>query len=328
MKEELYNDLIRKFLEGNATAHEKEMLSNWLKEDPSRDEIFYLHVAQRERESPQYLPEVDEQFRRYEEFLQKGRMEQRGGTGVNAPVASRRINYQWLVAASIVLLITCYYLISVPFSYNTYAAGEGRIRPVKLADGSQVTLNSNSTIKVRRNFAGKDTREVWITGEAFFEVATTRDRKNFIVHTDNCDVEVLGTKFNVNNRRGKTEVVLVEGKVKLHKSDREPVIMVPGEQVSMSDSQGYFQKKVVELDKYKSWKNEMLVFDNTPLSEVGQIIEDFYDVKVVINDSVLAKREFTGTLPNDDLEMILLALRTAYNIDIEREENLIVLKAN
>lgn len=69
----------------------------------------------------------------------------------------------------------------------------------------------------------------------------------------------------------------------------------------------------------------MLVFENTPLSEVAKIIQDYYGVQVVVNDPLLSARQFTGTLPNNDLNIILLALKTSYKINVEQKGDRIFL---
>lgn len=200
------------------------------------------------------------------------------------------------------------------------------IRSVTLEDGSTVTLNANSSIKVLRNFMEHESREVWIKGEAFFEVTRKSDLMKFIVHTNNFDVEVLGTKFNINNRRCKSEVMLAEGKVKLLARDKAPLFMKPGEQVSVSNQSGDFEKQIAKPERYEAWRNNMLVFENTPLSEVAKTIQDYYGVNIIVDDSLLATRQFTGSLPNNDLDVILLALRTSYKIEIEHNEDRIILK--
>jgi ferric-dicitrate binding protein FerR (iron transport regulator) len=200
------------------------------------------------------------------------------------------------------------------------------VKPVVLEDGSRVTLNANSSIKVYRDFFQRKNREVWIKGEAFFEVSRTSDLKKFIVHTKNFDVVVLGTKFNVRDRRGKTQVMLEEGKVKLLARHREPLIMKPGEQVTVLKGQDAYNKKMVRRDDYMAWQDSKMIFDNTPLTDVAQAIQDYYGIQIVIADSLLATRQFTGTLPNNDLDVILMALRTAYPMQIERNDEQIIMK--
>ena len=331
MKEDLFIDIIKKFLEGDATAHEKIMLSNWLKEDPAREETFYYYLSMRETENPQHLPDVNSKAEAYEKFLCgevkmpgvpfRNHQEDEPGPG------SRSMNYMWWLAASVVLLTSfSFYFFQDSLFYKIYSAENGMIRSVTLEDGSTVTLNANSFITVRRDFMDHEHREVWINGEAFFEVAKTNNLMKFIVHTDNFDVEVLGTKFNINNRRSKSEVTLAEGTVRLVAKDQEPLIMKPGEQVSLSDAQERFEKQVVKPEKFQAWRNNLLTFENSPLSEVAHIIEDYYGVEMIIADSLLATRQFTGTLPNNDLGVILMALSTAYEIEIEQYQKRIVLK--
>jgi transmembrane sensor len=329
MKEDLFEHIVTKFLEGNATSHEKRMLWNWLKEDPDRKESFYYHLSKWEHEHPQYLPEMQVKIDAYEKFLNGEKTIGRKSYEPrfdDEPHNFSRLNYNWWWAASVIVLLSVsFYLLNDYIFYNTYASQKGMIRSVILEDGSEVTLNANSSVKVPRNFASAQNREVWIKGEAFFEVRKKKGLK-FIVHTDHLDVEVLGTKFNVSNRHGKTEVMLAEGKVKLVGKDQQALTMKPGEQVSVSDKQRNFQKHIVSPEKYMGWRQNKFIFENTSLQEVAQIIHNYYGVDVIIGDPALARRQFTGTLPNNDLDVILLALTTAYKIEIEHQEDRIILK--
>lgn len=330
MKDDLFEDIILKFLDGDATANEKRMLSNWLREDPGREEIFFFHLSKRENDRPQYLENIDAKVAAYEKFLRGEKTELRPTIHDHLQEKQRHANapaYGWWWAASVIVILSIsFYMLNDTIFYKSYHSQEGAIRSVILEDGSKVTLNANSLIRVQRDFTGDENREVWIEGEAFFEITRKSDLRKFIVHTENLDVEVLGTKFNINNRRGKTEVTLDEGKVKLVSKDQKVLIMKPGEQVSLSENQGSFKKQVVTPEKAKAWRANKLVFDNTPLAEVSQIIQDYYGLEVILEDSVLASRHFTGTLPNDDLDVILMALSTAYNIEIEHDDEYIILK--
>jgi transmembrane sensor len=330
MKDDLFKDIIIKFLKGQATGHEKRMLSTWLKDDPALEELFYYHLSKRETENPQHLPDVDSRFDAYEKYL-RGEIQMPlvdGGhsQGVEPIPARSKSSMLWWAASILLLISASVFLLKDAFLYQTYSAGKGTISSVTLEDGTTVTLNANSSIRLLNDFMDHSNREVWIKGEAFFEVTKRDDLKKFIVHTDNFDVEVLGTKFNVNNRRGKTEVMLAEGKVELIAKDQQPLTMKPGEQVTVSNAQRSFQKLIVDPKKYGGWRMNKLVFENTPLAEVARIIHDYYDVDIIIDDTVLATRLFTGTLPNNDLDVILLALSTAYKIEIEHQEDRIILR--
>lgn len=325
MQRDLFDDLINKFLRGDATPHEKRMLAGWLREDVAHEEIFYYHLSKLESTNPQFLPEVNSKLASYEQYLSGHR---RIASPASVERAKRPIGaggYWRVAAAFIILMATAVFLFRDDLLYRTYAAANGRISFITLPDGSTVTLNANSSIRVFRNFMDHESREVWIRGEGFFEVTKKEDAMKFIVHTDNFDVEVLGTKFNVNNRRGKTEVMLAEGKVKLVAKDRQPLIMKPGDQVSLSETEDHYKKQVVAPEKLESWRKHKLSFEDTPLWEVAQTIEEYYGVKVIIADPELGRRHFTGTLPNNDLEVILMALKTAYPVAIDKNKDRIII---
>src|SRR5690606_33655176 len=99
----------------------------------------------------------------------------------------------------------------------------------------------------------------------------------------------------------------------------------PGEQVSVSGNGLDFRKRIVDVDAYTGWKSNVLSFDNTPLSQVVSTIEDYYGVTIAL-DSLLGNRQFTGTLPNNDLDLVLRAIATTYDSQVERNENEITFK--
>ena len=152
----------------------------------------------------------------------------------------------------------------------------------------------------------------------------------FAVHTDDVDVEVLGTRFNVNNRRGRTEVILSEGSVKLTReltgSDESELYMKPGDYVSVSKSDTMLVRRIVTPEKFTAWQSNKLVFDETPLRIVAQKIEDYYGIKVEIEDPSIAERQLTGTLPNNDLGIVLKSLSASHDLSIQREDHRILIR--
>jgi transmembrane sensor len=135
-------------------------------------------------------------------------------------ISVRKIN--WLkivaVAASAVLIVATgvWYFTSNTADSNLYKTGFAQTKKITLPDGSKVTLNANSELKLSADWSVKGDRQVWLDGEAYFEVEKkSATHQKFIVHTKDIDVEVLGTKFNVNTRHQKAVVSLEEGKIKL-----------------------------------------------------------------------------------------------------------------
>jgi ferric-dicitrate binding protein FerR (iron transport regulator) len=206
-----------------------------------------------------------------------------------------------------------------------------------LPDGSRVILNANSSVEYSTHWTAGNDREIWLQGEAFFEVAqqdalqSSRLKSKqdtaftkFIVHVDRLDVEVVGTQFNVNNRNGAVKVVLNEGKVRVRAKDGKQMNMVPGEMLTYSVKSKNLLKKLVDPEKHISWRNHHLIFDNQQLQEIASILETNYGVQVVFVDPTLLEKKITGILPSDNLDVILEALQTIYDIRIKKEGNEII----
>jgi ferric-dicitrate binding protein FerR (iron transport regulator) len=219
--------------------------------------------------------------------------------------------------------------------YNTQY---GETKTLLLPDSSSVILNANSTLTYSSGWNSGKLREVWLEGEAFFSVVHTANDQKFIVNASNLNVEVLGTEFNVNNRRGETIVVLNSGKVKLslpalrtyEQTDKKPreIFMKPGELVEYSKDNNKITKKVVDTERYISWKDNLLIFEDTPLSEIIRVLEDNYGLQVIVEDSALVNRKFSATYPADDIDILLKALSKSFRMKISSKENQVIFEDN
>jgi ferric-dicitrate binding protein FerR (iron transport regulator) len=243
----------------------------------------------------------------------------------------------WAAAAMVALMLLAggaWYQATRPTGGAQYATGFGQTRTVTLPDGSRVLLNANSRLRTPARWNDGVRREVWLEGEAFFTVAKKRvasggrtEGAKFVVHTGQVDVEVLGTRFNVTNRRGQTTVTLNEGKVMLDEGALDgQVIMQPGELVRLGRDGRTLVRKKVNPGQYSSWTENRYVFDDTPLAEIAQRIEDTYGVPVVLKSPGLAQRTFSATIPTKNLDVLLLALSESFGMDIEKNETEIVFK--
>ncbi|QEC51383.1 FecR family protein [Anseongella ginsenosidimutans] len=134
------------------------------------------------------------------------------------------------IAASLALLLAVsIWLIHEPSSRILYSTGYGEQKHITLPDSSRVVLNSNSSLSFDNNWQPQEPRSVELSGEAFFSVVHTGNNQRFIVNTpEGMEVQVLGTEFNVYDRRGIQRVVLNSGSVRLEYKDREAVSMAPG----------------------------------------------------------------------------------------------------
>lgn len=227
----------------------------------------------------------------------------------------------WVAAASVVLTTFALGGYFLKFRTVEVRTGYGELRDVTLADGSRIKLNSNSLLHYKRDFLSKPTREIWIEGEGFFEIAKRENdgkKVPFVVHADNLDVQVLGTAFNVNNRHGKVDVALEHGSVKVTDIDnaKNQILLQPGEKVTQGPTDSQLVSQRVEINEYTSWKDNTVLFKRKSLAEIAVMIKDMYDINVSIENPELAGETFTGSFPTDSVEVFFDKLKKMYPIEI------------
>jgi ferric-dicitrate binding protein FerR (iron transport regulator) len=250
-----------------------------------------------------------------------------------APTKSISFFRNWYRVAAVLLgtlLVAGVLFFTAIFKDTTaYTTQYGETRTIMLPDGTEVTLNANSSLEVVNNWDKAQIRKVKLRGEAFFSVVHTHSHQKFVVvSSENADIEVLGTTFNVNNRRGKMQVVLSSGKVKLNLNtgrETKNIFMHPGEMVEVADENKTVYKSAVKPETFTSWRNNLLTFDDTPLWLVAQKLEDDYGIQVEIRDSTLAQRKYTGSTPANQVHTLLTKLSKLFDVRVIREGNRVIL---
>lgn len=223
-------------------------------------------------------------------------------------------------AAAVVLLVSSFGMGWWAWQANTdltYETAYGKIQEIQLADGSVVTLNANSSLKVGDNLVDGPVREVWLTGEAYFDIAKRKNAK-FIVHTPEAQVEVLGTEFNVNTRREQTNVVLHEGKVQLSADDGSAVVMKPGDMATVTPKSRHIELKSVQPDLYDAWKESYIVLDGKNLPEIINTLQDTFGVTIKLEDAHLADKKLTGKLRTDVADDCIDNLAIIMEADVKK----------
>jgi transmembrane sensor len=242
----------------------------------------------------------------------------------------------WLLAASLAALITVsFYLFSHDkTNTTTIQTTYGETRSLYLPDGSEVILNANSSINYGEKWTVGEDRHVTLKGEAYFivnEQSTTTHRDRFIVHTPELNVEVLGTRFNVNTYRPKTQVVLQKGSVdivtKINKEEKK-YHLIPNQSAVFDKQNDVVNISKVNSEAFVSWKDKRFIFDQTPLSDVAIMLENTYGIKVIISDKELAAKQISGEIPTSERASLLLALSTLYSLKINEinKDTLIISK--
>ncbi len=198
----------------------------------------------------------------------------------------------------------------------------GMTSHVTLPDGSEVWLNSNSTLTYPSEFDGKS-RNVTLDGEGYFKV-TRQNGKTFIVSANGVDVEVLGTEFNVEAYSGMSKNVrttLVTGKINLSYNDvmgqRHCQSVEPGQTYRYDTTSEKLTLEEVNPVTAVSWKEGKIVLDNTSLADALRMIGNRFDVEFVVRNESLLKNKYTGTITKQRLEVILEYFKHTTDIHFE-----------
>lgn len=196
---------------------------------------------------------------------------------------------------------------------------------ISLPDGSQVILNSNSSLQYSPDWEEGETRKVALQGEAYFEVEKKETLKTkFQVITRDLTVEVLGTVFNVNTRKEATKVFLEEGKVRLNLEDKKSteLFLKPGEVVSYSvTKKALISPKKVAGELEISWKDGLIVFRATPLIDVFEKLAATSNFEFEIKTSKYDEPVWTLALPNNDIEKAIDLISTTTGATINKNGN-------
>ncbi|WPP50073.1 FecR family protein [Catalinimonas niigatensis] len=245
------------------------------------------------------------------------------------------------IAASILLCLIAgsFWWYSMQSSLLTYSTDFNETRTITLPDGSTVILNANSTLSFDKDWqaASNETsstvRKVMLDGEAYFMVEKQQIQQGdstyfakFIVQTDRIEVEVLGTRFNVNDHIENTQVTLESGKVLVRNDNGESLYLDPGEIVELTNNQ--LLKKVTEVELYTSWKDNKLIFEETPVPEILEMIELRYGYQIEVNTDYLDDKLYTGSSPADDAELLIYKLSRLYNLSVKKEGKELTINAN
>ncbi len=200
--------------------------------------------------------------------------------------------------------------------FNTLIVPFGKRSEIVLSDGSKVWLNSGSKLIFPAKFASEK-REVYLEGEAIFEVNHNRN-KPFFVKSKNHKIEVLGTVFNVSNYDDDSAIytVLKSGSVqinygsnKLFTSEKN-IRIKPGVMLTYNKETFDVQQANVDVEHYFSWRDGIFIFKNAPLQDIMKKISRYYNIDILITDSTRANESFSGHLDvNRSIESVLETIK-------------------
>ncbi len=334
--------LLIRFILGEATEKEKQKIERWLKNDVTNKQLMRT-LEQILHESRLELTQWDED-ELWDKFAFKAGItlsqaespdEVKPRPDVNIVLWPIRVVMQWCFGISkspvqyvfrlamIALLIlggsigTAVYFkklqekreLAYQSTYQEYCTQKGERSTLLLGDGTSIRLNSATKIRFPIVFA-KEKREIFLDGEAFFEV-THSETSPFIVHTVDANIRVLGTVFNVTSysEDNKTQVVVSEGQVAFGGAKQQNEVLLHRNQISRVIKGGApSTAEVIRTDKYLAWLKNQMVFENATLAEVIKQLSRKFDVEFEVLDSSLLNRHIMATYSNESLSQIIKSL--------------------
>ncbi len=236
------------------------------------------------------------------------------------------------VAAMLVILfgipILLYNIVYNPKQLLVSGEDLNRNEPYRLADGSLVYLNGKSNISFSTKFGTKN-RELTLNGEAFFEVQPNKEIP-FIISTNSTKVKVVGTSFNVfSDQSEQVQIAVVEGVVEFFTEEKQNLVTLnAGEQGTYSPVSRSIEKESIGDPNFIAWKTGILYFDETPIHEVFQLLNDHYSRVMVFEDTNDEKVTLTTTFRNQTLDDVLDELNFLLNINYESRNDTIYFNTN
>lgn len=332
--------LIQRYVTNRCSVTEQHEVERWMEEDPANrklvDELKQIWSLTPEED---FEISVQDAWDRFQIREMRGTLPTNKSGRVRTSSNRRRLLTVFRAAAAILLMAFAGF-----FSWQYLSDQEaeeqqvyqeqmqdiktqkGEKAQVSFSDGTVVTLNAASSLRYPKQFKGSK-REVYLTGEAYFEVTSNAD-KSFIVHTNNADVEVLGTKFNIRawKEDNAVDVGVREGKVAVSTADsnkkRDRVLLSRGQFTSIIEGEGISDVQNVDVDKHLLWLNGGMYFDNVPFKQVFLQIERKFDVQISIKgDESILEVPFTSTFRDRELDKILRVLSASMKMEYRQKGN-------
>jgi len=322
-------ELIRKYLTHELTGEEERRLKTWLSEDKANRKVFENIVAGWQLTGDDIR---QSKARIYGRLSAKYRSEKK---------PRRFIPYFSKVAAVFVFAVAAALMIfyirdeknqtAAPVAMIEKQTLPGQKLTIKLPDGSVAILNSASRIVSPESFQNAE-RKVRLEGEAFFEVAEDASRP-FIIVTDNLNVRVLGTSFNVRSfsDEDNVSVAVLSGKVMVSESSdsmaNQRQILLPNEMLEYSVKEKSFsEKKRVDSSVVFGWKDQNLVFKDENIDRILVALSRWYGVEFDVQAPLDYTRKFTGNFKNPTLKEVMESISYSYQFEYNINDRNIIIK--
>lgn len=317
------DDLLVKYLLGEATADEKQEVQQWIGEDAEHKRYFDHFRTIWDAGARLAMSSKADENKAWERFRE--RTQNQGANEQRKVISLRLISRTWLRAAAMLIFLAggswlAYYMITNPSQLQVYSGAD--IVAVTLPDESVVTLNKHTTLSYPKRFAG-NTRHVQLTGEAFFEVTPDKE-KPFVIRANDATIRVVGTSFNIKSATDTTEIIVATGIVEVSKKENG-VLLHPNEKAIVRKDRMAPEKQSNTDDLYNYYRTREFVCDGTPLWRLTDVLSEAYDIDIIVADR-LKHLPLTATFRNEPLDHILNVIGETFQVQVQRNGQQVIIK--
>ncbi len=324
MEEELQN-LINKHFAGQSSAAEEKLLQKWLHESGENRQVYAEIEKIWERTQPKHsaeLPDIQAEWSAIQARLgiripeEKARIlpiKQPQTVGTQRFTQSRGVRWAAVAAAAIFVLTVSRVFLNID-SRQVYATQNAERKNVELPDGTLVQLNSASEVRFLAGLQDS-VRLVFLQGQAFFKVA--HDGRPFVVQTENAQIRVLGTSFDVHARDNQTRVIVKEGRVQLQAlstNSPDKVVLEANEKSIVFMEKNPTPVEPVDANYLIGWLNSRFVFHQTPLREIIAEMQRRYDTNIRLQAPSLGERSMSGVFKEQQIDTTMAVFCRTLNL--------------
>jgi len=320
-----YYNIAQTYFRGTISAADEQRLLAWLKES-ANERLFRDWEAEWRTRAKAEASERTQNAWAKLQARQQVRV-------LPVPQPAIRRTHTWLRYAASVAVVAVIGALAMwllhPAGQEPFMAQTGahEQQTITLPDGTQVTMNSLTTLACAEDF-GKTDRQLTFDGEAVFHVTKDAERP-FVIHVGDYSVTVLGTTFNLSayTTDDTYTVTLLEGAVKV-KNSADSVIMQPLDEVRFDRTKATLELQHLQTAKADTWLNGRLEYDNIPLHDLARKLEREYDVQIAFADEQLANEQvYISISTGEGFEDVCAALEALLPVTITHEENTYIISA-
>jgi ferric-dicitrate binding protein FerR (iron transport regulator) len=356
-------DLLDKFLDDDLSGEELDFIYQSVNLGMHEDEIkawFYRHWDESESKtkkirSSELFKSIEKQINKNENLSGNfSTQKNHGSKRKHILLSLLKYSAIFIIGFSIAIWLVYRFndTVAIPEkpTYNEVTTPLGSKTRLMLTDGTQVWLNAGSKLKYPDKF-GNEKREIFLEGEAFFDVMRDKERP-FFVKTNEIDIKVLGTQFNVKSypEENTIETTLVTGSIEIEtkkfgSNQKQQLTLKPNQKATFSKSsrklsllKDKLPEKVrpgrvdeikisgeIDTETITSWKDNKLVFSKERFEDILVKMERWYDVEILLKDENLGDYRYTGAFEKETLEQALNALKLATPFEYSIDKNYIVI---